>query len=176
MRCKAGTHATGRDILSSLWAVWPVVFWFGAARVASRSAYYRACDQVVIWSLPHGLILNKTKSDSRDANTLGTQARINGIALAATAYCYAHKGEYPLSLGTIIDSSPTAASMPERCRAEGDWLTDFWGHPIYYGVIDGRLVIQSAGPDGIFATSDDIGLPTVNDPLAEIAVIRLACR
>ena len=58
-------------------------------------------------------------------------------------------------------------SRMNGCRFESSVLKDWWGRPIFYGVVDHKMVLTSAGPDGTFATDDDIGLPSASNPHAE---------
>ena len=49
--------------------------------------------------------------------------------------------------------------IDSSCRINEEDLVDAWRTPIYYGLVEGRLLLTSAGRDRQFATTDDLGMP-----------------
>ena len=121
----------------------------------------------MLWSLPETLQISATPDEKRSFHVLLTQARINSIALAAAIHCRQPGGGYP---ATSVDLVLPESQLPSKwaaCSLERDLLQDAWDRPIFYMAEEGRLLIVSAGPDGRFATEDDIGLPHSDDQHAE---------
>lgn len=135
------------------------------------------CGQLREWSMPEDSRVNGSDSE-RTFALLVTQARISTIAVAAEAYCRRH-GQYPSQFADIqLSTMSTLLNEPRasaRCLVVREELNDGWGRPIFLDRIRGSLVVRSAGPDGIFTTSDDVALPTEKDSLSRDLVLPPAC-
>jgi hypothetical protein len=117
--------------------------------------------------MPATDLIYKVPGESRDYATLMTQARLDAIIVAAEAYCRSNGGTYPASLEELLMPKATVAAKLSRCRLEEHVLVDGWGDPIFYAVVNGRLIISSAGADKRFSTRDDVGRPLPSDPHSE---------
>lgn len=113
--------------------------------------------------MPETTIVERTLQETRSHDVLATQARVDAFILAAEAFCRLSGGVYPEGVDQML--TPPAAMW--SCRLQASSLNDAWGQPIFYSVIRGELVVRSAGPDGRFATGDDIGTPTGAEAYAE---------
>ncbi len=69
-------------------------------------------------------------------------------------------------------------TLPEEtreCTVAEDMLEDFWGQPIFYGLVGNTIVVVSAGEDGRFTTDDDIGIPAPDAQHAETVNVKDVC-
>lgn len=101
-------------------------------------------------------------SGSRGDDAARTSSTIDDIVAACIAYkvdCGAFPPEQP-GLKALIDSPGTSAWQGPYLR--GDIPGDAWGNGFKYSIVNGNPVIESAGPDGKFATADDITGAKVN--------------
>lgn len=130
-----------------------------------------ACEPHVRWSMPAMTNVERTAADSRSKEQLVSQARIDAFILAAEAACRSNGGAYPESLDGLL----TLPDQASQCRLRHTDLHDGWGRAIFYGVVGDGFIIRSAGPDGLFATPDDIGPPTLDDPHAETFDLPVVC-
>ena len=135
------------------------------------------CGPLVVWKMPATDLIERTRDESRTYDVLMTQARIDAIIRAAEAYCRANHSAYPASIERLISPPPAILAQMARCRLTAEDLNDAWGRPIFYAIIEGRLVVRSAGADGRFSTIDDIGPPEPADArIAETVDIAHECR
>lgn len=161
-------------------AILPVVFALDvscAAEPAKGGTPTRVtvCDNVLLWRFPETLQIDSTTDEKRSPQTLVTQARINSIALAAAIYCIQFGREYPPGYTEVLRHGSELPPERAGCGLTEDLLEDAWGRPIYYAADGGRLRAVSAGPDGRFATADDIGLPESGTQDAERMDIGQQC-
>lgn len=117
------------------------------------------CVTVPRWRLPETDVVELTANDNRTEDELTTQARIDAILVAAVAYCVAEGGTYPASFDALAARAMSLPDSLRRCELDPTAHHDAWGRPIFFGVIGGRVHVQSAGKDGVFSTPDDIGVP-----------------
>jgi hypothetical protein len=135
-----------------------------------------SCGDLSYWSLPATLVLHEHPSDTRTAEELQTQARINLIKRAAEAQCRAQSGQYPASLSALASPPPRVRAAVGRCVADTLLLADAWSQPIEYRVLaSGGLLIRSSGPDLQLGTADDIGLPPPNSALRRAFEVETEC-
>lgn len=134
-----------------------------AASAAQRSPEQRGCGRLRVWELPSGLYVEKTPQDARTADVLTTQARLDNIAIASEYYC-SQKERYPASLTELRDFA--TASGRTTCILAADDTLDAWDRRIRFTAGEGAPDVTSPGPDGRFATVDDVGLPRPPDPKA----------
>jgi general secretion pathway protein G len=84
-----------------------------------------------------------------------TAVTAGSIETALNRYESDH-GYYP-PLGFNLDE---LAIGPDGTRLERPYMSgpprDAWGHPYRYTLLNGKPKVYSAGPDGIFDTTDDI--------------------
>lgn len=130
---------------------------------ATERAGSGGCGPLSAWKMPATDLIERTRDESRTYDVLVTQARIDAIIRAAEAYCRANHNAYPSSIERLISPPPTILPQMAKCRLTKEDLNDAWDRPIFYAIIDGHLVVRSAGPDGRFSTIDDIGLPEAAD-------------
>ena len=123
----------------------------------------RGCGPLVRWRMPATTVVERTRDEVRMYDVLVTQARIDAIVRAAEAYCRANHNAYPASIERLISPPPAISAQMARCRLPAEDLNDSWDRPIFYAIIQGHLIVRSAGPDGRFSTIDDIGLPEAAD-------------
>lgn len=154
-----------------------VLLWSCGAESADGGAATQrpACNNVVLYSFPEETTLDSTARDNRPYLVRVTQARINLIALAAATHCLQFGGEYPLTYTEMLRRASEIPPERAACRLSEDLLDDGWDHPIYYQAMDHRLSVVSAGPDGRFATADDIVLPQGGTPHTELVDIGQQC-
>lgn len=125
--------------------------------------------------MPASTIVEASGADARSGDVLTTQARVDALILAAEAYCRLNGGRYPQSLDAMASPPERFTSAMRNCRLSPESYFDAWSRPIFYGVIEERLVIRSAGVDGRFATADDISIPTELDRYVEEFSIAAGC-
>lgn len=131
-----------------------------------------ACRQVWVWQMPERNLVERTLEDSRSADTLLTQARLNALALAAAAQCL-ERGSPPRRLTEIV-----AEPMDRRadvCTTEPAFLHDAWDTELQYSFEVNRMVVRSAGPDREFLTADDLRLPDQSEAHAMLIDVRGVC-
>lgn len=144
---------------------------------ATDSSAVRGCGALVRWRMPATTVVERTRDEARMYDVLVTQARVDAIILAAEAYCRANRNAYPASIERLISPPPAVLAQMAKCRLPAEDLNDSWDRPIFYAIIQGRLVVRSAGPDGRFSTIDDIGLPEAADArISEAFDITHECR
>ncbi len=137
-------------------ALVPLLLVFFVLSCARPPLASRACGDLVLWRLPETLVL----TESRTAEELQTHARINLIKRAAEAQCRVAAGRYPPSLEVLAAPSQAVLAAVGRCVVDSALTRDGWSNPIEYRVEARRgLLIRSAGPDSVFGTKDDVGLP-----------------
>ena len=134
------------------------------------------CPNVVTWRMPDGVV-DMTASDTRSAEVIQTQARINLISLATVFYCRT-RGAMPTTSGALIEASKSIPEEFKSCRISDSFFEDAWGHPIYVSLRSGPggFVVSSAGADGVFATADDIPTPSKAMSHTEAASFEQYCR
>jgi hypothetical protein len=141
----------------------------------SQPGHKAQCGPLVRWRLPALTRIDSVPGENRDHSMLMTQARLNAIIVAAEAYCRNSGGAYPASLEEMLMPSPSAAAKLSRCRLEEHMLVDGWDDPIFYAVVDGRVVLRSAGADKRFSTRDDVGRPVPSDQHSESFTVAAEC-
>lgn len=146
-----------------------------AAPALAQQPSTATCGTLVRWRLPATLVVEATEADTRTHEVRVTQARIDGLAVAAEAYCRLADGEYPASLSDLMNPPDAFVEQMRQCPVKRHHLSDAWGRPIFYAVVGRRLIIASAGADGVFSTVDDIGLPALSDRHAETYDWRSEC-
>lgn len=155
----------------------PTVALMQSSQVSGSGESTYECGAPVRWRMPATLVIERTREEIRMYDVLVTQARIDAIILAAEAYCRANHNAYPSSTERLISPPPAILPQMAKCRLAKEDLNDSWDRPIFYAIIDGHLVVRSAGPDGRFSTIDDIGLPEAADArIAETFDIGHECR
>lgn len=140
------------------------------------SAVSAACGPLRRWKLPETTVVEKTIADSRSYDVLVTQARIDAIIAAAEAFCRLNAGTYPATYEELTHAPPEIDDKMPRCRLDPNDLTDAWGQPIFYSAEGGRLMVRSAGADGLFTTPDDVREPASNDPHIEEFDLKTECQ
>jgi hypothetical protein len=123
--------------------------------------------------MPDGLLIYAVAGDSRSGDVVTTQARLSLLATAAELYCHV-LGRYPESLQELRSFS-RSRNDPADCRYDDEFILDAWDRTIRYRLVDGVPVIESAGPDGVTGTSDDLSLPRPGEQLSDAIDVRLAC-
>ncbi len=100
---------------------------------------------LLVWIALHQLSLSSGKESplKKEARSLqvAAQATLRQIADRIEAF-WASNGEYPSSLRQVLGYVPR----------------DPWGREIRYSPSDDGFELRSAGPDGVFASQDDIVL------------------
>ncbi|MEI6807704.1 MAG: type II secretion system protein GspG [bacterium] len=122
--------------------------------VTSQSPHYFLTASTVL-SLLTGMLVASC-SGSRGNDAANTHRTIDGIMVACIAYkadCGVFPPEQP-GLRALIDSPGTSAWQGPYLH--GEIPGDAWGNAFKYSIVNGNPVIESAGPDGKFATPDDI--------------------
>lgn len=138
-----------------------------------RSVVRAPCPSIHVWTFPETLEVDTTAFDNRSAEVRHTQARIDAVAIAALLHC-ARFGALPLSIDELL-AAPALPRERATCAISNDLLLDAWDRPMRYERLSTGLAIWSAGPDGRFGTSDDIGLPTAGALHSEPLDLDRAC-
>lgn len=133
------------------------------------------CGSALRWKMPTATIVHATEGDSRTHDVRMTQARIDAIVLAAEAYCQLSGGRYPANFEDMMHPASTIAEGMRECRLDRHAVMDAWDRPIFFAVSANRLIVVSAGPDGVFTTADDIELPIAGERHAESFDWRSEC-
>ena len=79
------------------------------------------------------------------------------LELAVNQYRFSH-GAYPIGSNalSLAARDPDCVSLPANTN-----LADCWGMPLRLRIINGTALVDSAGPDRLFDTADDIESPEV---------------
>lgn len=117
------------------------------------------CGQLIRWKLPETMVVERTPGDTRSAGVLMTQARLDAIIVAAEAYCRLSNGSYPRTFEDMVIGLPGMTN----CTLDTMDVKDAWDQPIFYAPSGDRPMLESAGADGRFTTTDDIGWPNTSD-------------
>lgn len=129
------------------------------------------CGRLRAWNPPPGLMLQQGP-DKRSWDTLTTQGRLWHMASRIETACEI-LGRYP---STIEEINMALRRTGRTCQLDTALARDAWGSPIFYGVIRAEPVLVSAGPDGVFATEDDISTPGPHDTLGRTIDTATECK
>jgi prepilin-type N-terminal cleavage/methylation domain-containing protein len=123
-----------------------------------------------IWALPDGTYQsNPDNYQSNGRRVYGIQAlyhclmqepRSKEILSKMSSSSFARGTKlsdfFPVEVSDYLIGGGAGTTMPHETQA----ILDAWGRPLYYGqsngVNNGEAYLQSAGPDGLFGTGDDV--------------------
>jgi len=103
---------------------------------------------VVILGILATIVVSNIKGKTEEAKKNATKTMITNIKLAIGSY--------------EMDNGKTPESLNDLVKAEKHYLdqettpVDSWGHEFKFYTKGDLIKVQSAGPDGVFDTADDL--------------------
>lgn len=121
-----------------------------------------SCGALRVWDLPEDELLplpgEPDTAIAAEYRINVTKARLNLVALAAERYCELN-GSYPTDYQELMAPSDTAV-YTSCTLSDSVLIHDAWERQIRFQANNEWPHMESAGPDGVFGTADDIQLPS----------------
>ncbi|HWO89999.1 MAG TPA: RHS repeat-associated core domain-containing protein [Gemmatimonadales bacterium] len=80
-----------------------------------------------------------------------------------------------LNLYGFANGDPVTFTDPSGCRYSEEAAVDAWDRRLAYRLVNGAPVIESAGPDGVPGTADDVSLPHLGERLSDSIDVETEC-
>ena len=108
--------------------------------------------QIALFPLLVALAIPAFVQMKQRAQVSGTQATLASVSRALGHYI-TETDRFPASLDSLLENDGSPGWRGPYFQGS---LLDAWGNPLRYEVDAGHFSLISAGPDGTFATDDDI--------------------